>query len=227
MADGVFDHAVVGKVAAEEPDLVGAVGFVGHPDEAVGAHAEQLGAVVVAVLDAQTEPGRGPPDLAACDVQLVLLRPPLDLLQRRPAFLCQSHLALRSPKTKGYQLMRRLRANIAQRPPNIKALSVWLVRVAAARAAAWSGRCRGSSLAEWRQAPVRNNRLGVVTLGRVLVMGVQDEVVERRIAGSLNTSPEQAARRHRGRPRQRAWAVHTRAVGTGPSRTLPTRSIWR
>jgi len=141
MADGVFDHAVVGKVAAEEPDLVGAVGFVGHPDEAVGAHAEQLGAVVVAVLDAQTEPGRGPPDLAACDVQLVLLRPPLDLLQRRPAFLCQSHLALRSPKTKGYQLMRRPRANIAQRPPNIKALSVWLVRVAAA-----SGACRWSGL---------------------------------------------------------------------------------
>ncbi len=90
-ADGVFDDAVIGEVAAEEPDLLGAVGLVGHPDEPVGPDAEELGAVVVPVLDPEAESRRGPPHLAAGNVDLVVLRQLLELLYRCPVFPCQLH----------------------------------------------------------------------------------------------------------------------------------------
>jgi len=92
MPDRVLDDPVVGEVAAEQTDAAGPVGLVGHPDEAVGAHAKQLGAVVVTMLDAQAEPRRRPPDPAAGNVQSMLFRPLPNLLQcalalREKAFL--------------------------------------------------------------------------------------------------------------------------------------------
>jgi len=99
------DDSVIGEVATEQADAMGPIGLVGQPDEAVGAHAEQLGAVVVAMLDPQAEPRGSPAHRTAGNVQFVLFCPLLDFLQRRLAFLCQSHRALLSPKTNGYQLV--------------------------------------------------------------------------------------------------------------------------
>ena len=58
-----------GKVGAEQADTVGAVWLAGEPEETVGADAKERGAVVIAVLDAETESRRRPADRAALDVK--------------------------------------------------------------------------------------------------------------------------------------------------------------
>ena len=76
LAEAEVHDAVLRKVPAEHADAVGAVGPVGHPDEAVGADAEELGAVVVAVLHAEAEARRGAADAAAVHGDAGFLREP-------------------------------------------------------------------------------------------------------------------------------------------------------
>ena len=56
LAGSELDDTVTREVGAEEADLAAAVGFEGEPDVAVGAETEEIGAVVVAVLDAEAKP---------------------------------------------------------------------------------------------------------------------------------------------------------------------------
>jgi hypothetical protein len=69
VAELEVDDAVFGEIAAVQAHAVGAVGFVGEPQKAVGADAEEFGAVVVAVLDSEAEARGGAANPAPVDVE--------------------------------------------------------------------------------------------------------------------------------------------------------------
>ena len=56
IANPKLDNAVIRKITAEQPHFVSAIGFIRHPDKPVRPDAEQLGAVIVAMFNAQTKP---------------------------------------------------------------------------------------------------------------------------------------------------------------------------
>ena len=69
VAELEIDDAIVRKVRAKQAHTVGVVWFVGEPEETVGADAKERGAVVVAMLDTETEARRRPPNRPAPNVK--------------------------------------------------------------------------------------------------------------------------------------------------------------
>ena len=66
------NHTVIWKIVAKQADAAGVVGPVSQPDEPVGADAEELGAIVVAVFDAETKPRGRAADFPTGHVQAAL-----------------------------------------------------------------------------------------------------------------------------------------------------------
>ena len=64
-----IDQSVRDEITAKEAEASRIVRLVGHPDEAVCADPEKLGAVVVPMLHPQTEPGGGTADLCSGKIE--------------------------------------------------------------------------------------------------------------------------------------------------------------